>query len=174
MQLTIKQLGLLCCMLLALQIPLSWSVIETYDFQRPGDRERYNDFINELRCPKCQNQNLAGSNSPIAADLRRELHRMIDDGQTDTQIIDFMVARYGDFILYRPPLDKNTVVLWTAPVLLLLIGLALVGLFVRKVKSEVAETVSDPTQLTNEEQQRLQQILQQYGNTETTQEADAS
>ena len=150
-------------LLVWLQPHLAWSVIETYEFTRPGDRERYNDFINELRCPKCQNQNLAGSNSPIAADLRRELHRLITEGQSDTQIVDFMVARYGDFILYRPPLDKNTVVLWTAPVILLVIGLLLVAWFVRKVKADVSKVVSDPVRLSDEEQQRLQLILQQYG-----------
>lgn len=149
---------------LCFYISSAYAVIETYEFNRPGDRERYTDFIEELRCPKCQNQNLAGSNSPIAADLRRELHRMINEGKSDTQIIDFMVARYGDFILYRPPLDKNTVVLWTAPIFLLVIGLLLVAFFVRKVKSDVAKTVADPSHLTDAEQQRLAEILQQYGN----------
>ena len=161
-----KRVGLML-LFLSVYASSAWAVIETYEFNRPGDRERYTDFIEELRCPKCQNQNLAGSNSPIAADLRRELHRMINEGQSDTQIIDFMVARYGDFVLYRPPLDKHTVVLWTAPIFLLVIGLLLVALFVRKVKSDVAQTVADPMALTGEEQQRLTEILQQYDGSES-------
>ncbi len=76
---------------------------------------RYQKFIEELRCPKCQNQNLAGSNSPISEDLRREIYRLIDDGKSDTEIVQFMLDRYGDFILYRPRLTSETAILWAAP-----------------------------------------------------------
>ena len=93
-----------CLLLLCLFSSLSMAVVETYDFDNEVDRNRYHQFVDELRCPKCQNQNLAGSNAPIAKDLRRELHRLLQDGQTDTQIVDFMVDRYGDFVLYRPRL----------------------------------------------------------------------
>ena len=80
---------------------LAWSVIETYQFEDEQLRERYQRFTHELRCPKCQNQNLSGSNSPIAKDLRRELYRLLLEGQSDQQITEFMVARYGEFVLYR-------------------------------------------------------------------------
>src|SRR5690606_13980475 len=79
-----------------------FAAIEPHQFQTAEQNERYQHSVAELRCPKCQNQNLAGSDAEIAADLRRELRRLIEEGYTDQQIIDFMVARYGEFVLYRP------------------------------------------------------------------------
>lgn len=128
-----KQFSLL--VLLGLSLPL-YSAVETYNFNNEVERKRYNTFIDELRCPKCQNQNLAGSDSPIAADLRRELHRMVQAGQSDTQIVDFMVTRYGEFVLYRPRMTLKTVVLWLAPVLFLIIGIAWVIWIVRKQQNK--------------------------------------
>jgi len=104
----------------------AFAVIETYDFDTDVQRDRYQHFIEVLRCPKCQNQNLAGSNSPIAEDLRRELARQIKAGNQDQEIVDFMVARYGDFVLYDPRFKKNTFVLWLAPLFLLMAGLIMV------------------------------------------------
>ncbi len=142
--------------------PLSHAVIETYQFDDNAQRKRYQVFIEELRCPKCQNQNLSGSNSPIAEDLRRELHRMILEGQGDQQVVDFMVARYGDFVLYRPPLDKNTALLWGAPAILLFIGVLVVIVFVRGQKSQQQKIALDPLKLDADEQHRLDQILNEY------------
>lgn len=98
------------------------AVVETYEFDDEVQRKRYNQFIDELRCPKCQNQNLSGSDAPIAKDLRRELHRLIIDGRADQEITQFMVDRYGDFVLYRPQFNAKTALLWASPILLLLIG----------------------------------------------------
>ncbi len=98
-------------------------VIETYQFDTDVQRARYNHFIEELRCPKCQNQNLSGSDSAIAEDLRRQIHRMIMDDKSDIEITQYMVARYGDFILYRPQFNAATAVLWLGPLGLLFIGL---------------------------------------------------
>ena len=125
-------------------------------------KNRYHDFVDELRCPKCQNQNLSGSNSPIAADLRRELHRMITEGQSDQQIVDFMVTRYGDFVLYRPPLDKNTLVLWGAPGILFVIGVVVLISYVRRQRSIQSQLVLDPLSLNEEEQKSLDQLLEKY------------
>lgn len=102
--------------------PLVWGVIETYDFDTELQRQRYHHFVEELRCPKCQNQNLSGSDSAIAQDLRRQLHRMIMDGRSDTEITQYMVDRYGEFILYRPRFHAATAALWLTPVVLLGIG----------------------------------------------------
>ena len=107
--------------LLALAAP-AFAVIESYEFESEELRARYQTFTEVLRCPKCQNQNLSGSNSPIAADLRREVHRLLHEGYSDAEIQDFMVARYGEFILYEPPLNRHTMVLWFFPLALLLIG----------------------------------------------------
>jgi cytochrome c-type biogenesis protein CcmH len=79
-----------------------------------------------LRCPKCQNQDIADSNAPIAADLRREVYQLIVQGKTDQQITDFMVARYGDFVRYKPALNKRTWILWYGPLALLILGLSVV------------------------------------------------
>jgi cytochrome c-type biogenesis protein CcmH len=145
----------LLALMLCFQFSPAYAVVETYQFNSEIERKRYQSFIEELRCPKCQNQNLSGSNSPIAADLRRELHRMIEEGQTDTQIVDFMVARYGEFVLYRPRWSAKTAILWLAPAAFLLIGLISAGLVVRKHKSH--QSVSSG--LTNAEQEALKRLL---------------
>lgn len=134
----------------------SYAVVETYEFSDEAHRKRYQELIEELRCPKCQNQNLADSNSPIAADLRRELYRMIEQGDGDAEIKHFMVKRYGNFILYKPPVDKNTLVLWGLPFLLGLFALLFVILLRRR------QNRADLPPLSAAERRRLAGILQQY------------
>ena len=104
----------LLALLVLLSLPAA-AVVDTYEFDDEVTRQRYLSFVEELRCPKCQNQNLAGSDSPIAADLRRELYLQLEAGRSDKEIIDFMVARYGDYVLYRPPVKSSTVLLWVLP-----------------------------------------------------------
>ena len=103
------------------------AAIDPDEFENEAQRVRYQHFIADLRCPKCQNQNLAGSDAPIAMDLRKELRRLLKDGQSDQQIVDFMVARYGDFILYKPRFDRHTAVLWLTPGVLLALGIGVIG-----------------------------------------------
>jgi cytochrome c-type biogenesis protein CcmH len=135
----------------------AFAVIETYDFSSDANQRRYVTFVEELRCPKCQNQNLSGSNSPIAADLRRELHRMIEAGEGDEQITQFMVQRYGNFVLYRPPLDKNTLVLWIMPGMMILLAFVVIIVYRRRlVKGDF------PKSLLPAEQQALNNLLDQY------------
>ena len=92
------------------------------EFESPAQEQRYMDLIEELRCLVCQNQNLADSHADLAQDLREEVQRMILIGNSDSEIKEFMVARYGDFVLYRPPLKQSTWLLWGAPFLLLFTG----------------------------------------------------
>ncbi|RML38486.1 Cytochrome c-type bioproteinsis protein CycL, partial [Pseudomonas syringae pv. maculicola] len=80
-----------------------------------AERARYSELTRELRCPKCQNQDIADSNAPIAADLRKEIYRMLGEGQSNQKIIDFMVDRYGDFVRYKPSLNARTWLLWFGP-----------------------------------------------------------
>ena len=146
----ISQLALLVSVLLySLQVH---AVIETYEFSNNDHKSRYYTMIDELRCPKCQNQNLSGSNSPIAKDLRRELHRMIEEGQDNDGIKAFMVKRYGNFVLYRPPVDKNTLLLWGSPIILFALALLFV-VFLRagQKRQAKAQPLSDAekTQLSN-------------------------
>ena len=91
-------------------------------FDDPELQARYEQLISEVRCLQCQNQSIKDSNVSLAADLRREIARMIDEGQTDKQIADFLVVRYGEFALYRPRTTGKTLVLWIAPFLLVLVG----------------------------------------------------
>jgi cytochrome c-type biogenesis protein CcmH len=109
-----KTLG--CFLSLLLMSGSLQAAIETYTFQNDEQRERYQLLSEELRCPKCQNQNLADSDSQIAADLRKELHAQLIMGKPDDAIIDFMRERYGDFVLYKPRLQSSTLALWLGPV----------------------------------------------------------
>jgi cytochrome c-type biogenesis protein CcmH len=148
----------LLCLYLLCQSLSAQAVIETYQFDDEVLRARYHQFVAELRCPKCQNQNLAGSNSPIAEDLRRELHRLLEDGRSDQQIVDYMVERYGDFILYRPRFNPETAVLWLAPGIFLLLGCGLlVMVFKRQKQSALVD--AENQLLNDEEQQKLRRLL---------------
>lgn len=93
-----------------------YGIGEIYDFSSAELLERYEDLTQELRCPKCQNQNLADSDSPISADLRREIYLKLEEGQSDQQIKDFLVARYGTFVLYNPPVSGITLWVWLIPI----------------------------------------------------------
>lgn len=89
-------------------------------FSDPALQQRYNNLLDELRCLVCQNQSLADSHAELAQDLRDEVHRMVAEGNDSQAVVEFMVARYGDFVLYRPPFKASTWVLWLAPPLLFL------------------------------------------------------
>lgn len=105
---------------------------DTYEFQNPVTEKRFNELNKELRCPKCQNQNLADSNSPIAKDLRREVYDLLHQGKADIEIMNYMVARYGEFVLYRPRVSSLTYVLWFGPAALILMGVLVVIFIIRR------------------------------------------
>lgn len=133
------------------------AAIDVYDFPSEDQRKRYQKFLEELRCPKCKNNNLAGTNSEIAVDLRRELHKMVLEGKTDEEIVDFMVSRYGDFVLYRPPVQGNTIALWAGPGVFLLIGFGVIAWIVLRRRRLSGAAAG----LTEDEQQQLAAILEQ-------------
>ena len=137
-------------------LPLAaWGVIETYSFSSPELEARYHSLSQELRCPKCQNQNIADSNAPIARDLRVVLYEQLEAGASDDEILDFMVARYGEFVRYRPGVDRNTVLLWVSPALLLFVGaLGLLWHF-------KGRRVSSPAPLTAQEREKLERLMAQ-------------
>lgn len=95
------------------------------NFKDGAERDRYQALISELRCLVCQNQSLSDSDAPLAQDLREEVHRIMSGGQSDEEVIDFLVDRYGDFVLYRPPLRRSTLVLWFGPAVLLIVAVFL-------------------------------------------------
>jgi len=131
--------------------------IDVREFNNDVERQRYQSFIDEMRCPKCQNQNLSGSDSPIANDLRRELYNMIQDGRSDKEIIDFMVGRYGEYILYRPRLTPFTVMLWVGPAVLFILGIIILIVMVRRRRAGATES---PQALSAQEQARLKALLE--------------
>ena len=108
------------------------SVFEPRGFSSPEHERRYHALIDELRCLVCQNQTIAESNADLASDLRREVYRMVEDGRSADEIAGFMVARYGDFVLYRPPLRGGTILLWAGPFVLAAIGLAVLAVHLRR------------------------------------------
>jgi formate-dependent nitrite reductase complex subunit NrfG len=111
------------------------SRVDTYQFRHPELQHRAQELARALRCPQCQNQNLVESNSPIARDLRLEVYRWVDEGQSDEQVIARMTRRFGDFVRYDPPFKASTALLWGGP--LLLLGLALLTLRRRLTRTEV-------------------------------------
>ncbi|UTW02729.1 cytochrome c-type biogenesis protein CcmH [Amphritea atlantica] len=152
----------ICLVVLLSFSSLVSAAIDTYQFKDDETRERFQALSTELRCPKCQNQNIADSNSPIAKDLRNELHRMLEEGADDEQVIDFMVTRYGEFVLYRPRMSEHTYLLWFGPAALLLIGVVVVLLVSGKRKK--AEPGKPDSRLSDAEKQRLDQLLKQEQN----------
>jgi cytochrome c-type biogenesis protein CcmH len=120
----------------------------------PQVEARLRTLAIELRCLVCQNQTLADSNAPLAEDLRREVREMIAKDMTDQEIIDFLVGRYGDFVLYRPPLRATTIALWSGPFLLLLVGAASLVMALRRRRKKLADVP-----LSEEERVRVERLL---------------
>ena len=131
---------------------------EVVEFSDESLRPRFQQLVEELRCPKCQNQNLADSNSPISEDLRAQVHRLLEEGMSDREIKDYLKSRYSEFILYRPEVNQNTWLLWAAPVVFLLFGLwVLYRLYFNRSSSDMPVEQND--QLSSVDQQRLDQLL---------------
>jgi len=127
-------------------------------FETEEQEARYQRLVRELRCTVCQNQNLIESNAPLASDLRRQISIMIKDGSDADEVIEFMVARYGDFVLFRPPKNATTYLLWYGPGALMVIGLALLAWVLVRRRTQVTATP-----LSREEQERLRRLLDDDG-----------
>ncbi len=112
--------------------PAAFAIDPNRAFDDPELQARYDKIIEEVRCLKCQNQNLKDSNAFLAADLRREIRRLLEEGKSDQEIYDFLVARYGEFALYRPRFSGKTLLLWVAPGVLLLIGVFFIGRIIKR------------------------------------------
>jgi cytochrome c-type biogenesis protein CcmH len=109
------------------------AAIEAYEFKDAQMEDDYNQLIDELRCLVCQNQNLSGSDADLARDLRRQTHEMLMQGNSPDQVVEYMVERYGDFVLYRPQFQRNTLLLWIGPFFLAVLALWLV---IRKIRRQ--------------------------------------
>lgn len=120
----------------------------------PQLEARVNDITKELRCLVCQNQTIADSHADLAIDLKNQVREMVKSGKTQSQIVDYMVQRYGDFVRYRPPMEPKTYLLWTGPFLLMVVGIVLLIVNLRKRKKIITDTP-----LSGDESDRLQSLL---------------
>lgn len=127
--------------------------IEDHKFANPAQEALYTQLTKELRCLVCQNQNLADSNADLAKDLREKAYEMVVAGKSRDQITEFMISRYGDFVLYRPPVNKSTYFLWLGPFAFLLIALGALTFFMRK------KTVKSDTPISGDELEKAKKLL---------------
>ena len=142
------------------------AAIDALNFASPEQEKDYHQLTQELRCPQCQNNNIADSNATIAVDMRGKVFELLQEGKSREEVVKYMVDRYGNFVTYDPPLTPATVVLWGAPIVLILFGVLFV--FRRKqsqtlsvaTKCETATT----TALSEEEQERLNELLNKENN----------
>ena len=132
----------------------AYAVIEAYEFSEPELELRYKALSQELRCPKCQNQNIADSNAPISRDLRAIVHEQLEAGASDEEIIVYLVDRYGEFVRYRPGVDTNTFWLWSAPLILFLMALTVLWL---QIRGDRKDTTVDSNEA------RARQLREKYG-----------
>lgn len=139
--------------LLAMSFSVHAGSIEAYTFENKEQEQVYQSLIEDLRCLVCQNQNIAESNAELAKDMRRKTHEMVTQGKTEKEISEFMVTRYGDFVLYRPPFEPMTWLLWFGPLIIFLIGLIFVVRFMKSQK-DGAQTES----LSKEDIERIKNL----------------
>lgn len=143
-------------LLLIFSISAYGEMVDTFQFKSVEERTRAVALAKSLRCPQCQNQNLVESNSPIAYDLRIEVYKMVDEGKTNEQIVDVMTSRFGNFVLYKPPFQLTTALLWGLPVLLLITALGTMWRYIKKREKTTVKT----TALSIEQKQQLAELLE--------------
>ncbi|WP_118808692.1 cytochrome c-type biogenesis protein [Haemophilus haemolyticus] len=134
---------------------VAFSAIDALNFTSPQQESDYHQLTQSLRCPQCQNNNIADSNATIAVDMRGKVFELLQEGKSKNDVVDYMVARYGNFVTYDPPMTASTLVLWIAPLLLVLLGV--VFLLRRKPKTQSAVKSQDV--LTDEDNARLAELL---------------
>ena len=142
----------------------AWASIDVLNFTSPEQEKEYQQLTQELRCPQCQNNNIADSNATIAVDMRAKVFELLQEGKSKQQVVDYMVQRYGNFVTYDPPLTAATIMLWVLPLLLVLFGISLVLRRRPKIQNAIQNqeqnvSVEQMESLTDAEQQRLQELL---------------
>jgi len=146
-------------LLFLLTLSISSHAVDSRQLSDPKQQESYETLTKELRCLVCQNQTIADSNAELASDLRRQVYEMLQQGKSEQDIIRFMTDRYGDFVLYKPPFEGKTSVLWIAPVVFLLVGL-LALFFVIKRKRSAAQVHVDDLDVKSEKQKKIRSLLE--------------
>ena len=135
--------GKLFTALTALVLATALQAQEPLVFNSPEQEARYNALTQELRCAVCQNQNLADSDADLARDLRQKAYEMVRSGSSDQDIVDYMVDRYGDFVLYRPPVRASTLLLWVGPFVILATCLLILVVVARRRRCRTVEDLDD-------------------------------
>ena len=138
-----KFIIVISCFLVSFQMKARF---ETHDFATPEMENDYNILVQELRCLVCQNQNLADSNAELAQDMRLRVYKMLSEGSSKDEIVDFMVVRYGDFVMYRPPVKSSTYVLWYGPLIFFVVAGLVVVSYMRSQKKVVGNVVDEQLQ----------------------------
>lgn len=147
--------SLFMCLVMVFGSVAMAEVADVYEFETRAEEQRYRNLIAELRCPKCQNQNIADSNAPISKDMREVVYRMMQEGASNEEITEALVARFGEFVRYKPELDSRTVLLWATPAIAVLGGLLVVaGVVIRSRKNG-----SESATLSDEEKARVARML---------------
>jgi cytochrome c-type biogenesis protein CcmH len=122
------------------------AAIDVYEFDDKDDEVRFNTLTEELRCPKCQNQNIADSNAPLAKDLKDKIYHFVEEGKSDDEIIHYLKERYGDFVTYRPPFKPETLLLWMGPFIVLAFAAFFIVLVVKNKPGNKEKLLSDNEQ----------------------------
>ncbi len=135
------------------------AAIDVYQFADPEKEKRFQSLAYELRCPKCQNQNIADSNAEIAKDLRTKIQQMLIAEKSDTEIVDYMVDRYGDFVLYEPRVKPQTYLLWYGPAMFIALGLIIIFFIIRGRNTLKENADQNETALTATEAKKLDALL---------------
>ncbi|SQI38414.1 Cytochrome c-type biogenesis protein CcmH precursor [Leminorella richardii] len=133
------------------------AAIDTYNFKSVEEEQQFRELTGQLRCPKCQNNSIADSNAPIATDMRNKVFELMEQGQSQQQIVNYMVDRYGNFVTYEPPVTAATIILWVVPALCVVFGAIAIVMMSRRRKASSAN--SGGAALSAEEQRRLQRLL---------------
>lgn len=128
---------------------------DVYSFDSRAEEQRFQTLISELRCPKCQNQNIADSNAPISKDMRNEVYQMMSEGARNEEIVDALVSRFGEFVRYKPEVDRRTILLWATPVIAVVVGFLVVAVIVWRSRRNGGNGPA----LTDEERSRASRIL---------------
>ena len=134
---------------------VAFSSIDALNFSSPQQESDYHQLTQSLRCPQCQNNNIADSNATIAVDMRGKVFELLQEGKSKNDVVDYMVARYGNFVTYDPPMTASTLVLWIAPLLLVLLGVV----FLLRRKQKAQSAVKSQDVLTDEDNARLTELL---------------
>lgn len=134
---------------------VAFSAIDALNFTSPQQESDYHQLTESLRCPQCQNNNIADSNATIAVDMRGKVFELLQEGKSKNDVVDYMVARYGNFVTYDPPMTASTLVLWIAPLLLVLLGVV----FLLRRKPQAQSAVKSQDVLTDEDNARLAELL---------------